>query len=61
MCHYECECLKCGRKAQIAFPSEPYPEIGEAFVQFRYRRMTPGEVIDYIADHDLRKATQVRK
>lgn len=34
MRHYECECLKCGRKAQIAFPSEPYPEIGEAFVRF---------------------------
>lgn len=34
MRHYECECLKCGRKAQIAFQSEPYPEIGEAFVRF---------------------------
>ena len=33
MRHYECECLKCGRKAQIAFPSEPYPEIGEAFLR----------------------------
>ena len=157
MRHYECECLKCGRKAQIAFPSDPYPEIGEAFVrscpscseetqmtrvltrkaaaelrrrqaeadlrqsildrcaehgfqcrflyqsviittplsdwcfdyhavkktlyhesttkinfattgdyarahvQFRDRRMTPIEVIDYIADHDLWKAAQVRK
>ena len=34
MRHYECECLKCGRKAQIAFQSAPYPEIGEAFVRF---------------------------
>ena len=24
--------MKCGRKAQIAFHAEPYPEIGEAFV-----------------------------
>ena len=157
MRHYECECLKCGRKAQIAFQAEPYPEIGETFVrfcpscseetqmtrvltkkaaaelrrrqaeadlrqsildrcaeygfqcrflyqsviittplsdwcfdyhavkktlyhesttkinfattgdyarahvQFRDRRMTPIEVIDYIADHDLWKAAQVRK
>ena len=34
MRHYECECLKCGRKAQIAFQCEPYPEIGKAFVRF---------------------------
>ena len=34
MRHYECECLKCGRKAQIAFQAEPYSEIGEAFVRF---------------------------
>ena len=61
MRHYECECLKCGRKAQIAFHAEPYPEIGEAFVQFRYRRMTPIEVIDYIADHDSWRAAQTKK
>ncbi len=34
MRHFECECLKCSRKAQIAFPSEPYPEIGEVFSRF---------------------------
>lgn len=61
MRHHECECLKCVRKAQIAFPSEPYPEIGEAFVQFWYRRMTPIEVIDYIADHDSWRAAQTKK
>lgn len=34
MRHYECECLKCGRKAQIAFQAEPYPEIGDNFSRF---------------------------
>ena len=33
----------------------------KAHVQFRDRRMSPIEVIDYIANHDLWKATQVRK
>ena len=33
----------------------------KAHFQFRDRRMTPIEVIDYIANHDLWKATQVRK
>lgn len=31
MRHYECECLSCGRKRQIAFKSEPYPQYGEIF------------------------------
>lgn len=34
MRHYECECLKCGRKAQISFQTEPYPEMGEFFSRF---------------------------
>ena len=33
----------------------------KAHVQFRDRRMSPIEIIDYIANHDLWKATQVRK
>lgn len=156
MRHYECECLKCGRNAQIAFQTEPYPQIGEVFsrfcpscsaqtqmtrvltrkaaaelrhrqeetdlhrsiqdrcaeygfqyrflyqsviittplsdwcfdyhipkktlyhesttkinfatgdyakshVQFRDQRMTPGEVIDYIADHDSRRTARCRR
>ena len=32
MRHYECECMKCGAKHQIAFKDEPYPEIGDVFV-----------------------------
>lgn len=34
MRHYECEYLRCGWKAQIAFQTEPYPKIGETFVRF---------------------------
>ena len=33
----------------------------KAHVQFRDRRMSSIEVIDYIAVHDLWKATQIRK
>ena len=33
----------------------------KAHVQFRDRRVSPIEIIDYIADHDLWKAAQVRK
>lgn len=29
---YECECLECGKKSQILFKTEPYPEIGEIFL-----------------------------
>ncbi len=31
MRHYECECLRCSTRKQIAFSSEPYPELGEVF------------------------------
>lgn len=30
--HYECECSNCGKKRQLAFHEEPFPEIGEAFL-----------------------------
>ena len=36
-------------------------DYAKAHIQFRDRRMTPIEVIDYIAGHDLRKAAQVRQ
>lgn len=36
-------------------------DYAKAHVLFRDRRMSPIEVIDYIANHDLWKATQVRK
>ena len=32
MRHYECECMNCGAKRQIAFKVEPYPEIGDVFI-----------------------------
>ena len=32
MRQYECECLICGRKRQVAF-TEPYPEFGETFIK----------------------------
>lgn len=32
MRHYECECMKCSTKRQVAFKSEPYPEIGGIFL-----------------------------
>lgn len=32
MRHYEAECLVCGRKTQVAFAEEPYPEFGERFL-----------------------------
>jgi hypothetical protein len=31
MRQYECICLACKTKTQIAFPSEPYPELEEVF------------------------------
>jgi len=34
MRHYESECTVCGRKMQIAFPQEPYPEYGDRFLHF---------------------------
>ena len=32
MRHYECKCMKCSTKRQVAFKSEPYPEIGDVFL-----------------------------
>lgn len=32
MRHYECECLNCGGKRQLAFREAPFPEIGESFL-----------------------------
>lgn len=34
MRQYECECLACGIKKQIAFKSEPYPQYGETFLKY---------------------------
>ena len=34
MRHYECACQTCGRKTQVPFQAEPYPEIGEFFTRF---------------------------
>lgn len=31
MRHYECKCLQCGNKKQIAFQETPYPEYGDIF------------------------------
>lgn len=31
MRHYECKCLNCGSKKQVAFSEEPYPEFGDTF------------------------------
>lgn len=31
MRQYECECLHCGRKRQVAF-TQPYPQFGETFL-----------------------------
>ena len=31
MRHYECECLICGTAKQIAFQTEPYPNLGDVF------------------------------
>ena len=36
-------------------------DYAKAHVQFRDRRMSPIEVIDYIADHDSWKAAQTKK
>lgn len=32
MRHYECECLQCKLKKQIAFQAEPYPNFGDIFL-----------------------------
>lgn len=34
MRHYESECAVCGRKTQVAFSAEPYPEYGDCFQHF---------------------------
>lgn len=34
MRHYECKCLECGLKIQIAFKDEPYPEYGNDFLAY---------------------------
>ena len=32
MRHYECVCAQCGIRRQLAFPAEPFPEIGDNFL-----------------------------
>ena len=32
MRHYECVCAQCGIRRQLAFPAEPFPEIGDIFL-----------------------------
>lgn len=72
MRHYECECLKYGRKVQITFQTAPLPrrylkinfttgDYAKSHVQFREGRMTPIKVIDYIADHDSCETAQANK
>ena len=34
MRHLESECMVCGRKTQVAFSAEPYPEYGDRFQHF---------------------------
>lgn len=34
MRHYECECLACGVKKQLAFRDAPYPQFGETFARY---------------------------
>ena len=34
MRHYESECTVCGRKTQVAYSAEPYPEYGDRFQHF---------------------------
>lgn len=31
MRHYECVCSQCGIRRQLAFHTEPFPEIGDFF------------------------------
>ena len=68
--HYEY--LKCGRIAQFAFQLDSLPQkhhqhqlqyrqLRQTHAQFHDRRMTPSEVIDYIADHNSSKATDTKK
>lgn len=32
MRQYECQCMSCGTKRQVAFKVEPYPELGDVFL-----------------------------
>lgn len=58
MRHYESECMVCGRKTQVAFSAEPYPEYGDCFQHFCF---LCGEATEHTRTMTRKTAAQLRR